>query len=78
MKPLLVGMSILLVAALAPASHAQDVAANFPVKPVRWVVGFTPGASNDIIARTIGARLSELWGQQVIVDNRPGATGTLG
>ena len=78
MKPLLVGMSILLVAALAPASHAQDVAANFPVKPVRWVVGFTPGASNDIIARTIGARLSELWGQQVIVDNRPGATGTIG
>lgn len=78
MKLLLVWMSTLLIAVLAPASPAQHASANFPVKPVRWVVGFTPGASNDIIARTVGARLSELWGQQFIVDNRPGATGTIG
>lgn len=51
---------------VAPALSAQsayDGAASFPSKPVRWVVGFTPGASNDVIARTIGARLTEAWGQ---------------
>lgn len=79
MKPLrLMGMSTLLICVLVPVSRAQDAAANFPVKPVRWVVGFAPGASNDIIARTVGARLSELMGQQFIVDNRAGAAGTIG
>jgi tripartite-type tricarboxylate transporter receptor subunit TctC len=68
------------VAGIVPAVSAQpapDSAAGFPSKPVRWVVGFTPGASNDVIARTVGARLSETWGQQFIVDNRPGATGMI-
>ncbi len=60
------------------AQPARDDAARFPVKPVRWVVGFTPGASNDVIARTIGPRLSETLGQQVIIDNRPGAAGMIG
>lgn len=78
MKVLPMWMWIWFIAVLAPASRAQDTAVNFPVKPVRWVVGFTPGASNDIIARTVGARLSEIWGQQVVVDNRPGASGTIG
>jgi tripartite-type tricarboxylate transporter receptor subunit TctC len=65
----------------SPVSWAQPVrddAARFPIKPVRWVVGFTPGASNDLIARTIGPRLAEAWGQQVIIDNRPGAAGMIG
>jgi tripartite-type tricarboxylate transporter receptor subunit TctC len=60
------------------AQTAQNGAAGYPAKPVRWVVGFTPGASNDVIARTVGARLSEAWGQQFIIDNRPGASGMIG
>jgi tripartite-type tricarboxylate transporter receptor subunit TctC len=60
------------------ATAVPDAAADFPARPVRWVVGFAPGASNDVIARTIGARLAETWGQQFIVDNRTGAAGMIG
>ncbi len=51
---------------------------DFPNKPVRIVVPFTAGSATDILARTVGQKLSELWGQQVIVDNRAGAGGTIG
>ena len=57
---------------------AQDPAANYPSRPVRWVIPFTPGASNDIIGRLIGSKLSEALGQQFIIDNRPGAGGVVG
>lgn len=83
MKPL-PGLALLLAVCAIAVTHAQPVrsaadgASNFPVKPVRWVVGFTPGASNDVVARTLGARLAEAWGQQVIIDNRPGAAGMIG
>lgn len=53
-------------------------AADYPSKPVRWVVPFPPGASNDIIARLVGQKLSDAWGQQFVIDNRPGAGGSLG
>src|SRR5207245_11030180 len=55
---------------LAPA-HA------FPTKPVRVIVAFTPGGVTDIIARTLMPRLAERWGQPVVVENRPGAGGSL-
>jgi tripartite-type tricarboxylate transporter receptor subunit TctC len=58
----------------AAASWAQD----FPVKPVRYVVPFPAGTSNDIVGRLLADRLTRLWGQQVIVDNRAGASGTIG
>jgi tripartite-type tricarboxylate transporter receptor subunit TctC len=48
-----------------------------PSKPITIVVGFTPGATSDLLARTVGERLSAAWGQTVIVDNRPGASGNL-
>ncbi len=54
------------------------VGQDFPNKPVRIVVPFTAGSATDILARTVGQKLSELWGQQVIVDNRAGAGGTIG
>src|SRR5438128_1669815 len=54
--------------------HAQ----NFPVKPVRYVVPFPAGTGNDIVGRLVTDRLVKLWGQQVIVDNRVGASGTIG
>jgi tripartite-type tricarboxylate transporter receptor subunit TctC len=58
----------------AAASWAQD----FPVKPVRYVVPFPAGTGNDIVGRVIADRLTQLWGQQVIVDNRGGASGSIG
>jgi len=61
---------ILLLLCVAPA-HA------FPTKPVRVIVAFTPGGATDIIARTLMPRLAERWGQPVVVENRPGAGGSL-
>ncbi len=60
------------------AAHGAQNAPAFPAKPVRLVVTFPPGGSADIVARTIGARLTTVWGQQVIIDNRSGAAGTIG
>jgi tripartite-type tricarboxylate transporter receptor subunit TctC len=50
----------------------------FPTKPVRVVVAFTPGSSTDIIGRAVAAKLSEIWGQPVVVENRAGAGGSVG
>jgi len=63
---------------LTTQAAAKDAAAGYPSRPVRWVVPFPPGASNDIIARLIGQKLTDAWGQQFVVDNRPGAGGSLG
>ena len=69
----------LIAAAAAPlaASAASGTAAEYPTKPVRFVVGFAPGGGSDTAARALGTVLSGKWGQQVIVDNRPGASGTI-
>jgi tripartite-type tricarboxylate transporter receptor subunit TctC len=50
----------------------------YPVKPIRFIVPFTPGGGTDLIARVIGQKLSEAFAQPVIVDNRPGAGSTIG
>ncbi|MGZ8209894.1 MAG: tripartite tricarboxylate transporter substrate binding protein [Burkholderiales bacterium] len=71
-----VGAALAMLA--ATAALAAEPAANYPGRPVRWVVPFTPGASNDIIARLVGQKLGDAWGQQFVVDNRPGAGGALG
>ena len=51
---------------------------EFPTKPVRVVIPFTPGSASDIVGRLVARKLSELWGQPVIVDNRSGAGGSIG
>ena len=59
------------------ASHAQTTPA-YPAKPVRILVGFAPGGSTDLTARIFAQELNKLWGTQVVVDNRPGASGMIG
>lgn len=65
-----------LLAAAASAALAQSP--SFPAKPVRIVVAFPAGGGTDIVARILSPRLTELWGQQVLVDNRAGASGVIG
>jgi len=65
------------VAAIAAAVFSTTAAA-FPTKPIRIVVAYTPAGTTDILARVVGQRMSEAWGQPVIVDNRPGANGNIG
>ena len=60
-----------------PAGATQPPAA-YPAKPIRLVVPFTPGGSTDILARAIGVELTKAWGQPVIIDNVPGAGGSIG
>lgn len=72
-------MVAVLACCAVTAGGVQDIRAQaYPVKPIRFVVPFTPGAINDFMARTIGQKLAESWGQQVIVDNRPGAGTIIG
>ena len=61
--------------AFAAGAHAQ---ASYPDKPIRMVVAFAAGGPTDIVGRMLAPRLSEILGQQVIVDNKPGATGNIG
>lgn len=53
-------------------------AAPYPTKPIRIIVAYTPAGATDILARTVGQKLSESWGQPVIIDNRAGAAGNIG
>lgn len=65
------------MALIAAAAIVAD-AADYPTRPIRYIVAFSPGGINDIMARIVGQKLNEAWGQPVIVDNRPGAGGNLG
>ena len=66
------------VAALACLAASYAIASEYPAKPIRIIVQFTPGTSTDILARIVAAKMSQDWNQQVIVDNRPGAGGMIG
>jgi tripartite-type tricarboxylate transporter receptor subunit TctC len=70
-------LAIVAAAVAAPFAFAQS-AANYPAKPMRLVVPFPAGGTTDILARAVAQKLSETWGRQVIVDNRPGAGGNIG
>lgn len=64
--------------ALAPGAHAQSAQAGWPTGPVRFIVPFPAGSAPDVLIRFAGVKLTEKWGQSVIVDNRPGGSGVVG
>jgi hypothetical protein len=66
-------LSLALLAAAALPAWAQD----YPSKPVRVLIGFPPGQATDVLGRAVAQKLSETWGQQFNVDNKPGASGTI-
>lgn len=68
----------LLAAAFAMVLAAPAFGQAYPSRPVKLIVPFTAGSATDILARTVGQKLTELWNQPVIVENRPGAGGTIG
>ena len=72
--PFLLSLCAALLSGAQPASGAQQ----YPSRPVRVIVPFTPGGSSDIVARLITQKLADTWGQQFVIDNRPGAGGAVG
>ncbi len=74
MRPIIARLTALCLLVIVAAAAAQ----TFPSKPVRFIVPITPGGSNDVVARAIAQKLTETWGQPVVVENRPGAGMNLG
>ena len=73
MKRSIIGITTLALVVWAGAVAAQD----YPSKPIRFLVGYAPGGGTDTMARTVAVKLTDSLGQQVIVDNRPGANANL-
>ena len=78
LNPILRAAALAGAAVAAQPLWASDPAAGYPNKPVRFIAPFVAGAGTDTTARTIAQKLSEMWGQQVVVDNRTGAAGSIG
>ncbi|HEV2009213.1 MAG TPA: tripartite tricarboxylate transporter substrate-binding protein, partial [Burkholderiales bacterium] len=64
--------------AVLAAGNTALAADGYPSRPIRIVVAYTPAGTTDILARVLGQKLTEVWGQPVIIDNRPGANGNIG
>ena len=75
MKPGSLSLAVSVLLSALPCAGAEAQA--YPGRPIRIVVPFPPGGTSDILARSIGQKLTEEWGQQVIADNRPGASGNI-
>ena len=70
--------TLMALAAIVPATSASAQADAFPSKPIRLIVPFPPGGGADLTARTLAQKMGESMGQPIVVDNRPGANGSLG
>jgi tripartite-type tricarboxylate transporter receptor subunit TctC len=70
--------STCVAAACLALAQVPALGQSYPAKPVRVIVPFPPAGAADLLTRTLGQKLGETWGQQIIVDNRPGAGGNLG
>ena len=75
MKP---NPALAFTAAALMTAAAAAAASEYPAKPIRIIVAFPPGASTDVVARIVGQKMTESWGQNVVIENRPGAGGNLG
>jgi tripartite-type tricarboxylate transporter receptor subunit TctC len=71
-------LGLLAATPLAASPLSKAFAADYPARPVKWVVGYPPGGATDILARLIGQRLSEKFGQQFVIENKPGAGNNIG
>ena len=71
-------LALLALAGLGITAHAQPAAADWPNKPIRWVVPFPPGGAMDAIARTLGEKAAKPLGQPFVIENKPGAGGNIG
>jgi tripartite-type tricarboxylate transporter receptor subunit TctC len=72
--PIALSLAFLALASGSWRAHAAD----YPTTPVRIIVAFPPGGGTDIVARLVGQKLTEVWGQQIVIDNRAGAAGVIG
>ncbi len=73
-----VGSALMFASSVSAQAPAGKPGAAYPTKPVRIVIPYPPGGTSDILARMLGVKLTEIWGQQVLVENRSGASGNLG
>lgn len=70
----LIALSALLLGCVSQPAVSQD----FPAKPVRWIIPYSAGASNDVVSRLLAQKLAQKWGQAIVIENRAGAGGTIG
>ena len=73
-RPSAILIALLAIAPAAPAGAAEP----YPTRPITMIVPYTPATGIDIVARTLGPKVSERWGQPVVIDNRPGNSGNIG